>query len=136
MTEQEIAALIALASTPAPIEERYKEFGALDTWILAVGITSGNERVTPLRAWVAYRRWAKTPMNQRDFFIKMKKKFKPKKATKAKDGPSAHSVYLLNPEPFLSVPKSSDELRLELFDINRRGYEEETIKNTRTSSKK
>lgn len=115
MTKEELEALIAIASQPDN-GEKYKDLSSLDSWIIAVGLTPGYERITPLRVYVAYRRWAKYPVNRIDFYVQLKRRFKSRRATKAKDG-SADKVYFMNPEPFYTVPKGSEALRQELIDI-------------------
>lgn len=114
MTEEELQLLLSLARQPAPPDERFVDASSVDQWILANNITAGMERITPTRAFVAYKRWAKQPINQHDFFKQLKRRFKRQKATVTKDGDKAHFVYLLCPDPFVTVPKDFKDLMAEL----------------------
>lgn len=123
LTEAELEALLTAAKQPPTENSRFKDVSSLDSWIIAMNISTGLERVIPTRAYVCYRRWAKNPIAPNEFFRQFKKKFKQRKATRSKDGRAARFIYLLNSEPFLTIPKSYDELKAELRSIERDIYE-------------
>lgn len=114
VSPEELEALIEAASSPAPIDEKFVDMSSIDRWILMCNVNEGEHEVTPTRLYIAYKRWAKFPLGRNEFFKLAKKKFKRRRGTAKKGEKREYIVYLLNPEPFASVPISKDELLEEM----------------------
>jgi len=94
----ELEALIAKAREPATQEEMKAsvKLNEVELWCIALDIKEGGDRrYTPYHLWYEYKRWAKKPMAQLEFFKLLKRKFTKKKGMLAghKSGTVFYAVY-------------------------------------------
>ena len=98
LSQEEIDALIAAASTPGGKEDM-EDLSSVEQFIIALDIKPGKSHISAFRIWSAYQTWSKFPLSRDAFYKAFAKKLYQQKRRTGKD-----HYYLLDASSFDTTP--------------------------------
>lgn len=93
---EDIDALLAIASLPPDPKEKEEELSSIEQWLIEKDIQAGEQIITAYAMYYEYKRWAKKPIPFPVFRLQIKQCLKVRGIEKK----GHRSGYAVNPEPF------------------------------------